>query len=520
MSFPSKHLRSVRAVAMSLVSLACLAMPNAVGWAEAADRSPAGAAEPASSNEGNALAAGRPPDQTLIITPAKRRPGQRQLRFWPAAETRLASDSASLFARAVLMTPEDGVEERFAIGRLHKRAVAEMGGSPVKTDDVKGQRLIEMIDAAIERNSSALDELRRARTMTTTPADMALEGLDATQFVELLLPEVQASRQLARLLVLRGYRQIQTQQWASLSDTVTDLFRLSEMVDGANEFLVTKLVQLAIVSMAHDLIATAWENSDCPSFHYALMTVPASLFATRSSLEFEVGNLRRWFPELAEVPDDVDEADSRRRLRDAIQRVAQLSRDVGIGPNKNSMQATTMAFAFAMATESSSARQRLRERFRWDGDRVDELGDAEAVLRDASARFNEAIDSALGIIYRPAESRAVAAEAWEQKYLVENDSSELDPTRMVHQVLMPSIGAATEAGFRTRLRHELWIALEAIRLHTDEAFPTEWGQLEAYVPPSAASTRLERLDPTRIRILRSDVPSSGTLQLLQLELSR
>lgn len=413
------------------------------------------------------------PPNVLLISAESQPDPMLRYRLWPAVEVRKRGNPAALVSRAVLLAAN--------VSPKTKKQFADKFSEWVELP--LDQLPTEQVQNLLSSYSQALNELRRAENLFGIEYDLHLEGVSAVELVQTLLPELQEMRQLARLLQLQARLAVAEGNW---DDAMRDLrvgFRLAEFAGHSTEFLIGRLVGIAISDVMMNVVEEAIEQPGCPNLYWALSGLPSErLFDTKQALEFESKFLSLLFDVGDPLPDTPIGADAARvkiarLIKNASQGIGMVDSDSDSG-GVVGLQLTAGLYVVA-ATEPS--RELLADTEQWAG-RVDQLSSSEAVLRATVLKFNRIRDRWVAWLSLPAEfwdDYAIQRQA-----AFEDFESDDDPLLQLVNSLMPGIDAAQNAGLRARQKHHLLLSIEAIRMHAGQTGKLP-GSLEMLKPVPA-----------------------------------
>ncbi|MDG2221085.1 MAG: hypothetical protein P8L85_06880 [Rubripirellula sp.] len=446
--------RAVLLLMSSVICVSAVQAQEAVSPKRPVESAPAAETEVAETVDKTEVAESERPN-VFLLSPRSQPDPMLRYRLWPAVELRKRGNPAALVSRALLLAATVSPET--------KKQFAE---SSSEWSDLSLEQLpVEQVQKLLSSYSFALNELRRAENLFGIEYDLHLEGSSATEMLQTLLPELQEMRQLARLLQLQARLAIAQGRW---DDAVRDLrvgFRLAEFAGHSTEFMIGRLVGLAISGVMMNVVEEAIEQPDCPNLYWALSGLPSErLFDTKQALEFETVLLALLFDVGDPLPDTPIGANAARvkiarLIENASEGFGVLESDEGQAAG---MQLTAGLYVVS-ATEPS--RELLAETKQWAG-RVDQLSSSEAVLRASLLKFNRIRDKWLAWLSLPAEFWDDYAE--QRQAALDDFESNGDLLFQMMTAFMPSLDAAHNAGLRARQQHHLLLSIEAIRMHAGQ----------------------------------------------------
>lgn len=373
-------------------------------------------------------------------------------RLWPEPGQRENENPMPLVNRAVILSLQVPAESKKRFAERYQDLI-EMPADELPVDEVR---------AVLAPYESALRELRRAENMMRIDYPLKLNEMSAPELVQTLLPEFQEMRDLARLISLRARLAIREERWRDMADDCRLGFRLAEVAGHSTDFLVGRLVGIAIASTMMDTIETAIQQPGCPNLYWALVSLPAEhLFETRESLEFESILITRIFSGNGALPaEPIGSALAREKFREIVEQANHALFDSSL-PARTEGAAGMLAGAYVVAMADPS-RDLLASSTDW-GQRAYELSPSEAVLRATVLQFTRARDRWVAWSLLPAEEWDEYEAEWRESLAFTSAGS--DPLIGLVGMLTPAVDAARNAGRRAEQTRNWLITIEAIRTH-------------------------------------------------------
>lgn len=372
-------------------------------------------------------------------------------RLWPAVVKQRPHDATPFISRALLMQhqaihgdPESAADYNEGYVRFADTTIDEL-----PRDEVR--RFLDRYGEA------ALKELERAENRMGVSYDLGLNELSISEAVSTLLPEVQEMRNLARLLQLRARLAIAEGRWDDAVDDLRLGLRLSEFAGQTCDFIVTRLVGMAIAGMMLGTIEEASRLPDSPNLYWALTTVPASrLFDATDAIEFELDFWGRLYED-SPPPDDPIGADASRR--ELVRLFESYLGMLSLYPEPDAeTQRLFLGLAVVMGSEPS--REMLAETPAWT-DRTDQLSAPEAVWRAGALRFQRTRDEKLKWLRMPAASYRKHSDAGRDPLPTPTWN---DPIGVLAHMNSVAVHPARRASDHLRQRLHFLITIEAIRM--------------------------------------------------------
>jgi hypothetical protein len=277
-------------------------------------------------------------------------------------------------------------------------------------------------------------------------------------FYGVVLPEVQACRELARIIAFETRLAIAAGRWDDAIDDLRIGFALARHI-GRQQTLVSGLVGYSVASMMLDQIE-ALETAGGPNLYWALAELPRPLIDMTPAAAIESQAPFLAFPQLAKVRDaqwaagqwDVElkqfHTEWLIRMRDWGELV---EKHVG-DPFKDA----------AIEQSAAYARKHLSP-FGYDSKEIDAMSPAEAVLRYVAARCAAQGDDILRSWHLPLAEGRIRAAASARHFVDSADQPrelrELDLGRFV----LPAVSQCLESQLRSERRLAAARVIEAIR---------------------------------------------------------
>lgn len=374
-------------------------------------------------------------------------------RFWPDRFEMVSGNTFVPFQRSMIMLLEQqhsaGAEDPFV-----KNFNQWMDGP---LDELPKQEVSKYLDS----QRVVMTELHRAMRMRDSHYELGIDDLRGLETVELLLPEFQNMRQLARLLILETRLALAEGRTDDAIRSIRVGFRMGEATGNAADLLISRLVGVAISGMMLNQVEQLMQTPDSPNLYWALASLPDSIWSMDTALQFEASIASRVFPELSRLPtDDVEPAVWRSRLTRAVADMQSLG---GPGVGTGDAEARMIAGAMVVALTEPSRAQLIASGM--EAERVAAMSPSEAIVRATAGEINRIQDDFAKWLLLPDSIRMQYTDRSEAT--IQSNSR---PTAgvgnlagMAAGLLMPAITAANNAGLRTRQTIARLATIEAIR---------------------------------------------------------
>lgn len=380
-----------------------------------------------------------------------------QYRFWPNRFEMTAGNAFVRFQRAILLMAQ---EDR---------------GNPAAAKEFwnKWQELIELppadlpneeARAALETYKVALKEAHSARLLRDTDYGLPVEEIRGLETIEILLPEFQEMRSLARVLQLEIRLAIAERRYDDAIQTLQVGFRLGESTGQAIDFLIARLVGLAINGIMSGEVENLIQSADCPNLYWALASLPPSTSEVLESIQFEASIVSRVFSSLDNLPPPGLSAEIWEER--AIQLFLELQNVQGSGspPDEGRMITARLLAGAAIVGLSDYSRGKLLEEG-MDSGTVEKMSPAEAMVRATARSVRIIQDDFMKWSFLPGSLRDEYWEMAENGLEARRGKEQLigDIATVLVGLLLPAMQAADAAGTRAEQTIARLITIEAIR---------------------------------------------------------
>lgn len=382
-------------------------------------------------------------------------------RLWPSVASQRSDDAVPFITRALLLQRQaihaNDASARDFTENFNRFSEAALDELPLE----------ELRSFVTRYGETALQELSRAENRMGSNYDLSLHELSLREAVSVLLPEIQETRSLARLLQLRIRLAMAEGRWDDAIDDLRLGMRLSEFAGRSTNLIISRLVGFAIAGVMLGTMEEAIRQPDCPNLYWALATVPVDrLFEIGDAVEYELDLIGRFGGSGSVLPNTPIGAESaRRRMFELVGSLASATDwDSSIADSRESVENVLWLSIGAFTILSGDrARQILAETTPW-GEQAHELSIAEAVLRAALLKISRIQDTQVKWMLLPQPQSSEHIHKVESA--VKEAMSMRDPvTALVVGLLSPASTQARAAGGRSERQLHLLVTLEALRMH-------------------------------------------------------
>ena len=340
---------------------------------------------------------------------------------------------------------------------------------------------VEKIRTGLEDYQTVFKEVERAYLLRDSDYGLLADDLVGLEFLELLLPEFQEMRSVARLLTLRARVEMREGRIDDAIHTLQIGFRMGEVTGQATDLIVVRLVGLAITRMMLAEVEKCMADPSCPNLYWALATIPNSSTEVMDALLFESNVVTTVFPTLGQLPDDAlsDEAWEQR----LVQMVGDLDRVVAATSTNTpeSQSNARLKAGLAILTFAESSRGALIAAG-VPTDQVSRMSAAEAVLRATRQSVTNLQQELSKWAYLPDSIRRPYLKRWDAVFSNDQrkDGSLVDMGSILAGLLLPAVNAGDPASYATKQHIARLTTIEAIRdfVAKNEEVPASLEDLE------------------------------------------
>ena len=285
---------------------------------------------------------------------------------------------------------------------------------------------------------------------------------------ELLLPEVQQLRSLARAIQVRFRAEIAQCRFDDAIRTAKTMFAISRHL-GEHPTLIGDLVGIAIVSLAIGHVEEMLDQPGCPNLYWALTNLPSPIISLDKGMDGERVMMAWVFRGLNDsAPMSKDQLTTFLADKDRL-----LELGVAGKPDKPSVRAWLSARTKDAATVNA-ARHRLVESGLPE-DRLSRFPSEQVILLDEKRELDVRFDD---------DMKTIAFPFWQAEILAEKNKLKKTPAFFADLLVPITINARRAAG-RVDQRIALLRHIEALRLHAAEhcgALPAKLADVAVPLP--------------------------------------
>lgn len=386
-------------------------------------------------------------------------------------------NAASFYYRAIMMLPDFTKSIRDSGGEGYDDWIYEDDVAKLPMDKVRKA-------TEVFANSGLLGQLREAASRRECDWGWNLDSIRGPELYSFLLPEIQQTRALSRLLVMRARLAIIDGRYDEALDTLRINLKLAH--DTAVEPLVVSgLVGVAEVGVGNRAIIDFVAAPRSPNLYWALTELPDPIINLRPAVRFEMSSLSRVFPFLRDADTQEHSPDEwGRLLASGFTSIQQLT---GSDFVLNSEPWARMAVAGLSLVTYPSAKQRLIASGLEPG-RVEQMPVGQVIAVDASHEFRLQSDELEKWWYQP--FRVARERSGEVDKLLSDNKLDGGYGRVMAAILLPSLKSVRAAEVRLQWQTNALETVEAIRMHAAETgkLPASLDEIKVVPVPENPAT--------------------------------
>jgi hypothetical protein len=272
------------------------------------------------------------------------------------------------------------------------------------------------------------------------------------EFFNILLPEVQQTRQFARFLGTSARIHIAREEFDDALEKFQSAFALARNVANG-ETLINSLVGIAISGIMLPQLQVFVEQPTAPNLYWALTTLPQPLIDLRVGIEGEMLGETNFFPEVGNLDANRTPDQWRRLLEQLWKRMAKFATE-----NKEKIDPPDVLLEQSLRRYPEAKQAMIARGF--SAEAVDAMPAAQVVYLDIVRSFEEARDDRFEWLYVPYFQGVEHVKVDEAAAAGDEGVAAL-PVKL----LMPAVSAAHHAKARIDREFALLRIVEALRLH-------------------------------------------------------
>lgn len=391
----------------------------------------------------------------LTITPAGEPDLPLKYSLLPKYEDLKPGNSVPFYLRAILALKG---RPKASVKKFHDNFDRWMDGPPAKMPMSEVRGYLRGVD-------SVFRELTIATHRETTDWSWRLQDLDGLKAIAFLLPEIQESREIARLLILKIRLEIAEGRYEDAIESFKMGYQLARDV-AEPPTLINDLVGVAIASMLDHQLIHLIGSPDSPNLYWALSKLPTPFIDMRPAMEYEMSLPAKLFPSLkdAETADHSPE-EWGRILAEAFRKLNTVSSLLGSSRESKLLMRVGVA---AMVLKGYPRAKRELIEWGYDPKRVEAMPVGQVIAIHQARIYRYMYQEMMKWSHLPHHQALAGARRSEQKLKEEGYFGPAMRTREIlplAAMLLPAVSAAQSATARLDSRTAGLQVLEAIRMY-------------------------------------------------------
>jgi hypothetical protein len=411
------------------------------------DAKPADAQQSGSPNE---APENLPKTVQFILHPAAPPAAATEFRLSPRFLERTPGNAAILYTKVTTLNAESNDKAKIEIAQ---KIVGWLSMPPSELPKDEVRKVLEMYRSPLELVAIAA---RRDHCDWDPPVR------EQTNVYEILLPEIQHQREVARILGLAARLQIAEGHPQEAVKTLTTGFAMARHTADC-PFLVSGLVGLSISGIMLDQVEALVQLPNCPNLYWSLTALPDPLIDFRPAFELERETVFLMFPELRDVAHaQHTTAEWQSLLASFLRKWSKVGRELqgmsGVSDVGNAITEAAMAvlgYPKAKAGLIASGR---------DAKEVDSMSPAQAVLIYTAFTYERAFDE---------QYKWEVIPYWQAHETMENNGKNLveklkaEEVIPLAQLVIPAIFSVRNSVVRSQRRFAALRTVEALRYYAE-----------------------------------------------------
>ena len=390
----------------------------------------------------------------LSISPAAEPDLPLKYSLLPAYDKVKPGNSVPFYLRAILSSKE---RPKSILKRYNDNYDRWMQGPPSKMPK-------EEVREYLRSAQGAFRELKIATHREKTDWSWRLQDLDGLKAIAFLLPEIQESRELARLLVLKIRLEIAERRFDDAIASLQMGYQLARDV-AEPPTLINALVGVAIASLLDQELIYLIESPGSPNMYWALSRLPTPFIDLRKALQYEMTLPAKIFPSLKEAETgNHTPAEWARLLTEGFRKMAKV--DGGIGFPNSKVALNFGSTAFVLMGYPRAKRELVA--LGYDRKRLEAMPVGQVIAIHQARVYKYMYQQLLKWSHLPPHQAIAGTRRAEQKLKREGYFGPIGKGREIiplAALLLPGVTAAQTATARLDSRTAGLQVIEAIRIH-------------------------------------------------------
>lgn len=336
-------------------------------------------------------------------------------------------------------------------------------------------------DVAVFEN--ALGELRLAARRRQCEWQLPIEE-SGTQLYYVMLPEMQALRDLSRVLAVQTRIEIHDGRIDDAIDNLQTGFAMGSHVADA-PFLINSLVGVAVTEAMAARVLELAQSENSPNLYWSLTALPRPLVDMRQSLEVESASALMVFPELVNADTVTGEA-SRVEFENFLNRFDKLATDSTDTTGPEYQLRKRLVDTLKDHAAMKHVRSFLKDEGGYSAKAVQAMVPTQAVMIRERILYTRLRDGMFIHSFLPFDQAQTGFNAWAANYKKLKEAGEGLP---LVALLLPGIDQACSVRARLQRRIASLRIIEALRVYADAnggKLPESLNELKLPVPNNPA----------------------------------
>ncbi|MCA9099150.1 MAG: hypothetical protein KDA36_12230, partial [Planctomycetaceae bacterium] len=335
--------------------------------------------------------------------------------------------------------------------------------------------------------SSILRELETAAACEKCDWGVEVRLLSTREAIELVLPEIQNSRNLARIVVLKARLAIVERKYEEAFSAIQTGFQLGHDV-GKFPTLISSLVGMAITSISTQPLMELISEPNSANYYWAAASVPKPFFDVISPVEYECSWALK-IPLLQEAEKSHTPEEWKRLLAEAFQFRQQMYGTSSLNSEDGSDTNTQVDLLQHVLREYPRAKGELA-RLGFTADQVESMPVIQVIALHDARLIPHKRDDLLRWVYQPYWQSAERVAAIDRRPVDDGESKRLADMKEslgLFEILHPAVAQVLHAFVRPERRFVRVLAIEALRMQAFEnegKFPEKLSELRAVPIPN------------------------------------
>jgi hypothetical protein len=372
-------------------------------------------------------------------------------RLYPSRGAMTPGNSVPFYYRTVVWLKDRTAEQKQELYDF----MDKIGDLPFSEYDPEIQKQADRFSFA-----AAVQQLETAAYREQTNWDWQMNQLEGMEPISFLLPEIQESREISRILFVRS--RVEAARGNFEEALRLNLLNLKLARDVAEPpTLINDLVGVAISSLSMATLRDMVCQTDCPNLYWALAALPDPLISLNDAMEYEASLPEIMFPFLKAPETAVRSADEWARLmRETTGAASEL--DSGFGDSASIRDLT----GAGMLVRSYPVAKRELIAASWNRDQIEAMPVGQVVAIYQKRVTRTLYDETTKWSYLTYQETQRSARLKEEQERFSRERQRMREPFPLAQLLLPSILQAKASEARLQSKIKGLMVLEAIRMQT------------------------------------------------------